>query len=70
MIHFDFMLDAEDAELLFDCVQQEIINLKAACLNFSSEELGKLDDGVKFAIDQHIARLERMKEKMHNRKIG
>ena len=25
MIHFDFMLDAEDAELLFDCLQQEIL---------------------------------------------
>ena len=70
MIHFDFMLDAEDAELLFDCVQQEISNLKTACLNMSSEELGKLDDRVKFAIEQHIARLERIKDKMHNKKLG
>jgi hypothetical protein len=45
MIHFDFMLDAEDAELLFDCVQQEINKLKAACLNFSSEELGRDTNG-------------------------
>lgn len=70
MIHFDFMIDDEDAELLFDCVQQEINKLKAACLNMSSEELGKLDDRVKFAIEQHIARLERIKEKMHNKKVG
>ena len=64
------MLDAEDAELLFDCVQQEISNLKTACLNMKAEELGKLDDRVKFAIEQHIARLERLKDKMHNKKLG
>lgn len=70
MIHFDFMLTEEDAELLFDCVQQQIANLKESCLQYmNTNNIGNLNYNIKYAIDSHIKRLEYIKEKMHNKKV-
>ena len=71
MIQFDFILTEEDAELLFDCIQQEIANLKQSMVSIASTENSIMfNERAKYAIEQHIARLERIKEHMYNKRVG
>ena len=51
--------------------QQEIANLKQSMVSIASTENSIMfNERAKYAIEQHIARLERIKEHMYNKRVG
>ncbi len=63
MINFNFTLSDEDAEMLFDCVQSEIIRIREHL--YSSQ----ISDFEKSHLKSHIDCLNSLKEKMHNCRV-
>ena len=68
MIHFDFILDDNDAELLMDCVHEE----KCKMLQYASTELaknqGKTSPEYHWYLKQ-VDYLDELKKKMHNKRV-
>ena len=64
MINFNFNLTDEDAEMLFDCIQSEIVRLLEGSYLHSEDS-----EEYKIAIRAQINRLNNLKEKLSNSKI-
>lgn len=62
MIHFDFIVDAEDAEVIFDCITAEINRCFERKLNPKNTEAENVWFG------KHIDYLKALKTKMKNHK--
>lgn len=62
MIHFDFIVSDEDADLIFACINAEICNLK-------NHILLSRDAFHTQAINMHIDHLNGLRDKMTNSKV-
>lgn len=62
MIHFDFIVDDIDAENIIDCIHVEMLKIR---------ELAVFEPSATAAADMYKQAnyLERLKDKMHNKKV-
>ncbi len=64
MIHFDFIVDDADAENIFDCVTDRIVQLREEAM------FGKANKAEAKALMDIAEYLEQLKAKMTNTRVG